>query len=261
MLNARLNREPVTRRVRVAGILAASGLAFLVAGLGVSAQTAFATLSGAVSDPMGGVLPRVTLVLTNVQSQAKHEVRSDQAGRFEFVGLPPGEYLLESSALGFATLQGTVTLAGQNKQQNIKLQIGSVVETINVTDPPAPPRPPRPPRAPSDPAACTPSSTGGNLRPPIKLEDVRPVYPEPLRDAKVEGQVVMDGRIGTDGFINNLRVIGEAQPDFSTAALEAVRRWRFESTLLNCVPIEVGIKTTVNFRVVPPTPTPASPPR
>lgn len=33
-----------------------------------------------------------------------------------------------------------------------------------------------------------------------------PFYPDQLRDAKIEGQVVMEGRIGTDGFINSCRV-------------------------------------------------------
>ncbi len=256
MLNVRLNREPITRPARLVSLLALSSLAILIAGLGASAQTAFATFSGAVSDPMGGVLSQVTLVLTNVQSQAKHEVKSDQAGRFEFVGLPPGDYLIESRAIGFATLQGTVTLAGLNKQQNIKLDIGSVTETINVTANPGPPRPPRQMRATKDPAACIPSSTGGNIRPPMKIADVRPIYPEALRDAKIEGKVVMEGRIGTDGYINNLRVVGEAQPDFSTAALDAVRGWQFTSTMLNCVPIEVNIKMTINFLVAPPPPPP-----
>ena len=33
-------------------------------------------------------VPRVTLVLTHQQTKAKHEVRSDEKGNFEFAGLP-----------------------------------------------------------------------------------------------------------------------------------------------------------------------------
>ena len=37
-------------------------------------------------------------------------------------------------------------------------------------------------------------------------------------------------------------------PDFGAAAADAVRRWEFDSTLLNCVPMETAITITVTFR-------------
>ena len=45
-------------------------------------------------------LPDTKLVVTNATSKAKHEVRTDRTGHFEFLGLPPGQYGLEVSIPG-----------------------------------------------------------------------------------------------------------------------------------------------------------------
>ncbi len=89
---------------------------------------------------------------------------------------------------------------------------------------------------------------GGNIRPPAKLRDVRPEYPAALRAAKVGGTVNMEARIGTDGTVREMRADPSAHPDLAAAAMEAVRGWRFDETLLNCVPIEVSMNVSVTFR-------------
>ena len=74
--------------------------------------TLFSTFSGTVFDPLNGYLPGVTMTLTNTQSGAKHEIRSDRSGHFEFVGLPPGSYSLQAVLPGFSLLTGTLDLTG-----------------------------------------------------------------------------------------------------------------------------------------------------
>ena len=39
-----------------------------------------------------------------------------------------------------------------------------------------------------------------------------------------------------------------ADQDLVSAAIEAVKLWRYTPTLLNCIPIEVQMKVTVNFK-------------
>ena len=193
MLNARINRQPITRSAVLFTIVAMSAVTVSIA----AAQT-FATLSGSVVDPTNGVLPEVTLVLTNVDSRAKHEVRTDRTGHFEFVGLPRGDYALEAQLPGFAILRGTVTVAGQNVQRDMTMQVGSLQETITIvggpprTEAPRPPDSRRPRRGSSArngvsnsscsaethrPAATVGGNIGGNLRAPAKLKDVKPQYP------------------------------------------------------------------------------------
>ena len=45
-----------------------------------------------------------------------------------------------------------------------------------------------------------------------------------------------------------MEVVGSAHPVFANAAMDAVREWQFDETLLNCVPVEVRMHVTVSFR-------------
>jgi TonB family protein len=254
MLNTRINRNPVTRPARLATTIAVVALTFLIAGFG-AAQT-FSTFSGSVFDSTNRVVPKVTLTLINPQSQAKYSIESDSTGRFEFVGLPPGDYQFEARGIGFTTLRGTVAVAGRNVQRDLALEIGSIEETISVAASPASPSPSRSytnveTRRSHDPGPCTVASTGGNIRPPRKVFDVRPLYPDHLRIAETGGVVTLDARIGPDGYVSEARVSSSAHPDLDAAAVEAVQGWEFTSTLLNCEPVDVRMKVTVNFVIRP----------
>ena len=249
MLNSRLNRRPITPLARVAIVIA---LVIITIPVAAVAQASFSSFSGSVLDPMNGLLPKTTLVLTNPQTQAKYEVRSDESGRFEFVGLPPSDYMLEAKLPGFATLRGSITVSGQDVFQEVKLNVGEVEETITVTD--GPPRAERPARVevkkPQLPACnnALAGGIGGRIKPPVKVRDVRPVYPLGITDAQQEEQVRLDAMIGTDGTVKDLRVVGPAHPAFAASALDAVREWAFVETLLNCVPVDVLMHVSVSFR-------------
>jgi TonB family protein len=251
MLNTDVNRAPLTRAVRLVSVAALFALAAAIA----SAQ-ALGRFSGAVMDPMNRTLPNVTLILTNVETKAKHEVRSDSTGRFEFAGLPRGDYELEAKFIGFSTLRGRVTLGVENVQQNLSLDIGTLEETVHVKYE-STPSPPDPAKARAgelqrnkrerEAPTCGDTSQGGNIRPPMKLNHVSPNYPLHLGQKNVGGTVRMQAVIAKDGSIKDVRVVAPAHPDLDAAALAAIRQWRFDSTLLNCMPVEVNMKVTVNF--------------
>ena len=256
MLKTDVNRAPLTRSARFVTVAALLAFAAAIA----SAQGALGTFSGAVLDPMNRTLPNVTLVLTNVQTQATHEVRSDSTGRFEFAGLPHGEYALEAKSMGFSTLKGKITIGAQNVQQNLNLEIGTLQETVTVKYGP----PSSDADSTGDPAkdrardmlrrkreqealSCGSTSHGGNIRPPMKLTHIAPQYPLHLGQKNVGGTVRMEALIAKDGTIKDVRVVAPAHPDLDAAATAAIRQWRFDSTLLNCMPVEVHMRVTVNF--------------
>jgi TonB family protein len=254
MLDDGISRRSISTTTRLTAASAVVTVTVLLAGVAVIAQS-FATLSGSVIDPTNRILPNATLLLTNAQTQSKYEVRSDSTGRFEFVGLPAGRYILEATQPGFASFKWEMTISGQRLQKDIALEVGSLQETITVMARPravtATPPPPRPaPRLAAGRTAekCMPSAVGGNLVPPAKHVDVKPVYPGDLAQASVGGVVILDARIQPEGDVGEVSVLTSAHPALDAAAIDAVRQWRFTPTLLNCEPIEVKMNVKVSFR-------------
>lgn len=261
MLNARVNRDPVTRPASVAASIALLAITIVVAGFSASAQM-FSTVSGSVVDQHGALLPGVTLVLTSAQTQQKYEVRSSQTGQFEFVGIPAGDFTLTAQFPGFRTLQDRVSVAGRNLQRDLTLQIGTLEETITVNGAPPTGRAAGPAVTEQDRARfrqalerCTVSASGGTpaiggkIRPPIKIRHVRPEYPEGLRAARIGGTVKLDALIGADGRVKEVRPLDNlsVDPGLIAAAIGAVNEWEFDGTLLNCVPVEVEMTVSVYF--------------
>ncbi len=78
------------------------------------------------------------------------------------------------------------------------------------------------------------------------LHKVQPVYPLLARQARVQGAVELRAIIGKTGAIENLAVV-RGHPMLATAAVEAVKQWRYRPYLLNGEPIEVETDITVNF--------------
>ncbi len=115
---------------------------------------------------------------------------------------------------------------------------GGVVGGVVGGLPEAPPPPPPPPQAPV--------RVGGNIKPPVKTKDVKPVYPAIAQSARVQGVVIIEATIGPSGKVQDARVL-RSIPLLDQAALDAVRQWEFTPTLLNGVPVPVIMTVTVNF--------------
>jgi protein TonB len=75
---------------------------------------------------------------------------------------------------------------------------------------------------------------------------VEPIYPRLAREAHVSGVVELLGVLSTDGRIHELKVV-RGHPLLVAAALDAVRQWIYEPTLLNGQAVEVAAPITVTF--------------
>jgi TonB family protein len=64
-----------------------------------------------------------------------------------------------------------------------------------------------------------------NRRPKIK---VAPVYPELARRMSITGVVKVQVTVGANGLVKNAKLVG-GHPVLANAALDAVRKWRFEA--------------------------------
>jgi protein TonB len=67
--------------------------------------------------------------------------------------------------------------------------------------------------------------------------------------AHVQGVVIIEATIGSDGRVQNARVL-RSIPLLDEAALDAVKQWRYEPTLQNGVPVPVIMTVTVQFTLL-----------
>ena len=95
-------------------------------------------------------------------------------------------------------------------------------------------------------ARTAPVRVGGQIKPPTKIKDVKPVYPAIARSARVAGAVVIEATIGEDGKVVDAKVV-RSIPLLDQAALDAVQQWEYMPTLLNGVPVPVLVTVTINF--------------
>jgi TonB family protein len=104
---------------------------------------------------------------------------------------------------------------------------------------------------------------------PRKITHVEPVYPEFARQARVQGTVIVQITVGSDGRVSDARII-RSIPMLDQAALDAVKQWVYDAatikkpiTLTVRVPFGVAVPpVTVAPQPRPPVtvPTPAPPP-
>ena len=78
------------------------------------------------------------------------------------------------------------------------------------------------------------------------LRRVQPNYPPLARQARIQGDVILQAEISKDGAIENLRVIS-GHPMLAPAAIDAVKQWRYKPYFLNGEPVAVETQITVKF--------------
>lgn len=103
---------------------------------------------------------------------------------------------------------------------------------------------------PAKPAPETPSRirVSGPVQAARLVHRVEPSYPLAAQQLRISGTVELSGVIGVDGRIRELHVTS-GNPWLAQAALEAVRQWIYQPTLLGGKPVEVQTSIQVNFRL------------
>jgi TonB family protein len=79
------------------------------------------------------------------------------------------------------------------------------------------------------------------------VHKIEPIYPEAARQAKVQGVVVLDVAIGTDGTVVDLRAVS-GPAELTASAVDAVKWWRFRPYALNGQVVPVKTRLAVEFR-------------
>lgn len=87
-----------------------------------------------------------------------------------------------------------------------------------------------------------------NLDPGMLLRRVQPEYPITAKLAHVQGDVVLQAVISKTGEITGLQVLS-GHPLLVTAAVDAVKQWRYRPYKLNGEAVEVETQVVVRFRL------------
>jgi hypothetical protein len=112
-------------------LTALTALAFLIP---VLAQLPTSRIEGTVQDSSGALIPGAKLTLLNTRTHVRLEAESNAEGFFIFPTLQPSIYTLTAEKTGFKTssLRDMELNVGVNRSEIIKLEIGSLAETVVV---------------------------------------------------------------------------------------------------------------------------------
>jgi hypothetical protein len=110
-------------------LLLAAGSAF--------AQTQITTgvIQGVVMDESGAVMPGTTVTVRNLDTNFEQTQETDANGRFVFLQLRPGPYMVRVSQQGFSTLvvERTELTVGQTIPLSLNMKVSPVAEEITVS--------------------------------------------------------------------------------------------------------------------------------
>ena len=94
-----------------------------------------------------------------------------------------------------------------------------------------------------------PLRVGGDVTRPDKISEPPPVYTELARKARVQGTVIIEAIIDTQGNVVDARVLKGLPMGLDRAALDAVDKWKFKPATLKGEPVKVYYTLTVNFKL------------
>lgn len=242
ILNPTMNRGNVTTMMKIAAACCATA-AILLLSSGNSSAASTSKVSGTISDISGALVPEATIVFTPAMRGGKMiATTSNASGEWGFSAVDAGDYTVEVKRPGFRVFQQKLTVpASAPLRLDVQLQMGTMQETVQVEGQSSR----QPVQADGAPQRLR---IGGNVQAAKLLHRVLPVYPEHLKAAGITGSVLLEAVISREGNVLNLQVVSpDVHPDLVTATLDAVRQWRYESTLLNGESVEIVTMITVNF--------------
>ena len=97
------------------------------------AQT-LGTITGAVKDSTGAVVPGATVTVINKGTNATRTTSSNEVGLYDFPALPPGLYTVKTELDGFKTTSRDLELqVQQTARVDFTLELGTISEMATVT--------------------------------------------------------------------------------------------------------------------------------
>src|SRR3954467_10744613 len=101
----------------------------------VAAQAVYGSIIGTVTDPQGAAVPNAKITITDVRKGTSDTYTTNESGNYSVTHLIPDVYDMKVEAQGFksAEQKGITVAADAAARADIKMQLGSVSEAVEVT--------------------------------------------------------------------------------------------------------------------------------
>lgn len=90
---------------------------------------------------------------------------------------------------------------------------------------------------------------GSGITPPQLLREVKPEYSDEARRRNVEGDVVLEIVVRSDGSVGDVKVTQGLGAGLDRRAVDAVRQWRFSPAKRFGTPVDVLVEVAVEFKL------------
>ena len=101
-------------------------------------------------------------------------------------------------------------------------------------------------------AGDLPLRVGGDVKPPVIINRVEPIYPALAKASRISGIVILEVVIDHTGVVKDARVLKGLPFGLDQAALDAVKQWTFRPATVNGTAVDVFFNLTINFRAAEP---------
>jgi len=120
---------------KTAGALALAWIFTLMVASESAAQVAGGTISGAITDSTGALIPGAQIQIKNIATDTQRNLTASEAGLYRAPNLPAGDYQITVIAPGFGQgVREHLTLpVGGDVVANFQLTVGNVTQTVDVT--------------------------------------------------------------------------------------------------------------------------------
>jgi len=98
----------------------------------------------------------------------------------------------------------------------------------------------------------SPLRVGGDVKPPVIINRVEPIYPALAKASRISGVVILEVVIDHTGVVKDARIVKPLPFGLDQAALDAVKQWTFRPATLNGTAVDVLFNLTINFRAAEP---------
>ena len=90
---------------------------------------------------------------------------------------------------------------------------------------------------------------GTGITPPAIVHEVKPDYTDEGRRRHIEGDVVLEIIVRSDGSVGNVKLVQGLGAGLDQRAMDAVRQWRFSPAKRYGVPVDVIVEVAMEFKL------------